>query len=478
VPRLLVLLVVVALSAGACGSGDGGAALPDDPGSTGTGGADAGSSTGAAGEPGSGSGHAAAAALPADARSHLVTDATTTFDVTYAPDTTVADGDALVEADDAAHRYTLAADALDRVPAEGDVLIIAGRALGHVTSVSRDGGDVTVTLGPASLADAIDDGTVGWDVPLTFAPDALVEAAGATPRPAPGPHVRLAGLSMVGTDGVTRAVPADLILAQDGAVDWTYPEGDRTYRFRLTPRGEQVDIKVQVTKGGDGDPSLVYTAEGTIGSLRSVARGEFADGELTSLSVQNRQLAGDLDLSVAAAGSGLGSIDFELPGVMLEYVVLVGPVPLTIGISTKVIGNISVPNEASATAKASFSYRGDAGFSYDGSEVDVDATMGTMQLDPEPADAAGMIGSDVDVQFGVAFPRVSVSLFDQLLVPYVHTGMILGSSLTWGPVCKRGYVKLVVEAGYDFKVLGATLSSDKTTLAERERTAAGDNCPQ
>lgn len=476
--RVASLLLVLALVATGCGGGDSG----DDSGQDAAVTDRSDGANGPSGDVGDGVASdddattAATPALPEADDAYRVSDAETTFDVTYAEDTVVTDGAALVEV--AGNRLTLDASMVEADLAAGDVLLIAGRHLGRVTSATTDGDTVVVETEPASLADAVEDGTVAWDVPITFDAAQIVEQGSGQAIDGTMPTVRLAGLSMVGTDGRVTEIPSDtMTVAQGGSVDWEYSEGDQTYKFRLTPQGDQLGIKVQVTKGGSGSETLAYTADGTIGSLRAVAEGEFADGELSSLSVQNRQLAGDLELSISAAGSGFGAIDFELPGVMLKYVVLVGPVPVTIGISTKVIGNISVPNEASARASSRFSYRGDAGFSYDGSDVEVDANMAGMNLDPDAADSAANIGNAVDAQFGVAFPRVEVSVFDQLLVPYIHTGMVVGSSLSWGPVCKRAYVRLVVEAGYDFKVLGTTLTSDKIVLAENERRTAQEGCP-
>lgn len=61
--------------------------------------------------------------------------------------------------------------------------------------------------------------------------------------------------------------------------------------------------------------------------------------------------------------------------------------------------------------------------------------------------------------------------------PPIHTGFTIGSSLSWGPACKRAYVKTNIDVGYDFKVLGTTLYSDKETLFEQERRAEQDGCP-
>lgn len=110
---------------------------------------------------------------------------------------------------------------------------------------------------------------------------------------------------------------------------------------------------------------------------------------------------------------------------------------------------------------------------------------GDMSGDPTPdpdnpliAEEASNIGNDVDLQFGVAFPRFQISVFDSLLIPYIHTGTTIGSQLSRNPLCKKGYVRYVVQAGYDFEVFGVTLASDKETLYEDDEESYGDSCEQ
>ncbi len=181
-------------------------------------------------------------------------------------------------------------------------------------------------------------------------------------------------------------------------------------------------------------------------------------------------------VGMAAAGAGLGKIDFPFPGVMFKFLVMVGPVPITIGVGAKLIGSIVVPAKASATAKSRFRYQSSSGFEYQGSDVEVKGNIGSLEFTPDPFDSAAMISIPVDAQWGVAFPRISVSVFDSLFVPYLHTGVVVGSSLKWGPDCKWGYVKYVSEVGYDFKVFGVTLKKDKVKVAEKGKRAPEAGC--
>lgn len=414
--------------------------------------------------------------------------ATTQFDAELTDETTLVEGesmDAVVEADTEAHRYVIDESKLDGDLSEGSVLLVSGVALRRITSISRDGDRSTVETAFAPVTDAVENGTVGWDATVgfdaAFSPDAegkesrIVPAAGS--NGAAGSVAQFAGVGMVDGEGDVDPIPDRELQVSEGKLKWTYTDDDREYTFQLTVKSEdEVEVKVQVKHPVSGDADLAYTAKGTVGSMRSVAQAEIEDGELSTMEFDQNDVAADVEVSIAAAGSGKGSIDWEFPGLMFRYVVFAGPIPITIGVTTKLIGAITVPAKASATASSKYTYRGDAGFSYAGSDVDVDANVGTHQFDPEPADSASVPGADVDAQFGVAFPRIEVSVFDTLLVPYIHTGFTIGSRLTWGPLCKQGYVKMVVQAGYDLETFGVTLASDQTTLYEDQNVAKGDSC--
>jgi hypothetical protein len=250
-----------------------------------------------------------------------------------------------------------------------------------------------------------------------------------------------------------------------------------TYEFQVEPQGEQVSIKIKALKQQGPKATLAYTALGTFKNVYAKADGTFADSQVKSLTYDQPELVGDITLSVAAAGAGLGKIEFPFPGVMFKFLVMVGPVPITIGVGAKLIGSIVVPAKASAAAKARFRYQSSSGFEYQGGDVEVKGNIGNLEFSPDPFDSAAMISVPVDAQWGVAFPRISVSVFDSLFVPYLHTGVVVGSSLKWGPICKYGYVKYVSEVGYDFKVFGVTLKKDKVKVAEKEKRAPEGGCP-
>ncbi|MEM1272025.1 MAG: hypothetical protein AAGI08_18405, partial [Bacteroidota bacterium] len=92
-------------------------------------------------------------------------------------------------------------------------------------------------------------------------------------------------------------------------------------------------------------------------------------------------------------------------------------------------------------------------------------------------DPAALIGNSVDAQIGVAFPRFEVKAFGVPVVPYLLTFYALGASLTWGPVCKAGYVRTVAAGGVDIDFFGAKNKLLETQFFEERRDFKGDSCP-
>ena len=399
----------------------------------------------------------------------------TRYDVKYTEKTVVLDAaaaSALRGTDAKNHVYRFDRAGLGDVAstlAPGKVLLIPGKALRTVDEVREEGEQLVVKTSYASLADAIDSGHLGWDAHLSFD-----RAHALTFRDGAGGEHRV----LLRDAKQMLAAPADPGLVPDGPIPWSFEVGPMTYEFAVEPKDGEVSIAIKAIKKQGPKAKLAYTAKGTFRNVYVKAEGTFEGSKVKSLTYDQPELQGDVTLSIAAAGAGLGKIEFPFPSAMFDFVVMVGPVPITIKVGAKLIGNITVPAKASATAKANFRFSSSSGFQYTGSDVDVKGNIGNLEFKPDPFDSAAMIGIPVDAQWGVAFPRISVSVFDSLFVPYIHAGVVVGSALKRGPICKYGYVKYVSEVGYDFKIFGVTLKKDKVKIAEREERAPKGGCPK
>lgn len=390
-----------------------------------------------------------------------------TYDVEYTDEAVFInddDGGAILNLDTANQIYTLDGSRFESEPEVGKVIIIEGKYMRKVTSVSSQGGNVVVETEDAALTDVIQDGTMAWDV-----------------------NPEWSSVSSLKMDGET-------ILDLEGnlteKIETVISRGGIDHKIVIEPK--MVDGKINsctfefvMAKKIAGNATAAFTAKGTVTLPNQKSRISISGGELESFKLDNKGIKGDFEVSLSAAGTKEGAHSLKLPGLALSIPIRFiptpsGPIPLPIPVSIDIgiqfVTQITMPDaKSSAIASSKLSYNADAGFQYEGTTVKSEGSLGENKITDGEFDPVANIGIPVDVQFGVAFPRVGLNIAGQELA-YVHTGFTTGAKIQWGPVCKSGYTKMVVEGGYALKVLGQTIAEDKKIFAENERRVTSDGC--
>jgi len=398
-----------------------------------------------------------------------------TFDVEWSANTQLIEGDAvsaLLSSDPETGEFQFSTAQLTQfgVTLEpGDVLIIEGLAVVHIESVQEIGGTTIVGTSEATLADAIKNGTVAWNVGIGY--EQLSQATASVGTLDAGGRLEAVG-----------ALDANCVPSynpDESSVTFTCTSGDYTMTLKVSSLNGKAELLYQVVQKVGDNATASFKGTGTLDSFNSTGQINFVNNALDSWSYDSDALTMALRIELAAAGSGNSNLSYKLPVPMLKI-----PIPqlailgVNINISAQIIASLKVPAAAaaSATASANYSYNGDTGFSYDGGDIETVATINGHDFTDGQFDSAST-SADVDAQFGLAFPRIGLAILNQE-VAWLHTGFIIGSSITFGPICKAGYTKIVVEGGYGIKVLGVTLASDKATFAEREKRVSQNNCAE
>ncbi|WP_376696212.1 hypothetical protein [Wenzhouxiangella sp. EGI_FJ10305] len=380
----------------------------------------------------------------------------TRFEATWSNDTVRLSGDsvnALEDVDEAGEVYTFSTAALDAAGvsyASGDIMLIDGIALRRVESVSQSGGSTVLVTSTAALNEAIVSGEMEWNLDIGFDQVAAGEAY------VPG---RAADCSPGGNEQT---------------VTFECTVDDYTMSLELTRNGTTSSIEYKVVKGTE-EANASFTGTGVLSEFDSSGGATFDGGELTSFQHNTQDTQMDINITLAAAGSGSASLDHEIPFPIIRIPFTVGPIPMSIDIGVQFVVFLNVPLEAqaSAQAEANFRYRGDTGFTYEGSSVEAGGTINGHDIFDGMFDSASLIGASVDAGFGIAFPRISLSVLTSE-VAWVHTGFIAESHLRWGPICKIGIYKVVLEGGYQLEIMGVELLSEKKTFAEEDRREESD----
>jgi len=389
-----------------------------------------------------------------------------TFDVEWSADTQLIEGDAMAALDNydpETGEFRFFTDQLAQfgITLEiGDVLLVEGLAVAFIESIEENGNTTIVGTSEATLADAIENGTIDWDVDIGY--EQLSQA-----------QVIVANAN-VAASCVPEYDPGG------SSVRFSCTFGDYTMTLKITSLGGGAELQYQVVQKVGDNATASFTGTGTLDRFNSAGQINYVNGALDNWSYDSDALAMTLRIELAAAGSGDSNLNYELPVPMLKI-----PIPqlailgVTIDIGAQLIASLSLPLAAgaSAIASANYSYTGDTGFSYDGGDVATVASINGHDFTDGVIDPAAPIGVEVDAQFGIAFPRVGLGILTQE-VAWLHTGFIIGANLAWGPVCKTGYVRIVVEGGYEITILGIPVASDKTTFAQRERRFPENGCAE
>ncbi len=389
------------------------------------------------------------------------------YEVEYKDNTVILKDDSndlIRNLDTASNTYTFDGSKFAEDPVVGGVILVEGKLLRKVKSVNRNGGDLVVETEDAALTDAIQNGEIAWEI---------------TPEWSDATSLKFDGVTVM-------KLPTEL----NEKIEHTISYGGIDHKIEIEPK--LVDGKVSscifsfiMAKKIAGDATAAFTAKGTVTLPSQSTLIKIKEGKLENFKSFNKGITADLELSLSAAGSTSGEHSLELPGVALSIPIRFiptpsGPIPLPIPVSIDIgiqfVTQMKVPDVASsASASSKLSLTADGDFEYTNSGIKTEGKFGKDQITDGEFDAAANLGLPIDVQFGVAFPRVGLNIAGQELA-YIHTGFTTGSSLNWGPLCKSGYVKMVVEGGYELKVLGQTIAEKKKVFAERQRVAKSENC--
>lgn len=392
---------------------------------------------------------------------------TPTYQAEYKDNTVILkddNNDLIISLDSATNTYTFDGSKFAEDPKAGDIILVEGKLMRKVISSSRSGGELIVETEDAALTEAIQNGEIAWDM---------------TPE--------WSNVSSLKFDGVTvLELPGELT----EKIEHTISFAGVDHKIIIDPKMENgkisaCDFIFQMTKKTAGNVDMVFTSKGTATLPKQSTLIKIKDGKLEDFKSFNKGITADLELSLSAAGGRSGAHSLALPGIALSIPIRfipgpAGPIPLPIPVSIDIgiqfVTQINIPDaKSSAMATSKCSLTADGSFEYKGTDVSTEATIGNNVIKDGKFDAAANLGVPIDVQFGIAFPRVGLNIAGQELA-YMHTGFTTGSSLNWGPVCKTGYVKMVVEGGYELKVLGQTLAKKNKVFAEKKKEAKGEGC--
>jgi hypothetical protein len=372
--------------------------------------------------------------------------------------------DPVLSIDSTTNTYVFSEQSFTAAPKRGQIILIPGKHMRKVVSAKKSGNNYAVVTEDAALTEVIKNGTIEYTLQPEWSDEASLLVDGKSVR---------------------------LNSAKSGPLEFVFSSGGIEHKVTIEPKLKDGKIsscnfKIQMAQKVNGRPSISFIGEGEMTLPPQQTKIEIKDGKLADFKNDNRGMSGKITLSISAADGSSGSHGLVMPGLALSFpirylptpfgTVVPNPIPMSIDIGVQFVSQITFSGtNSSATGKSTITYDADAGFSYKGGNVETYGKANKDNIEGGAFDSASFIGNNVDVQFGVAFPRVGLKVAGQELA-YTHVGFTTGSKIQWGPLCKSGYAKMVIEGGYALQVLGSTLFSEKKTFYEKSKEAKGEGC--
>lgn len=374
---------------------------------------------------------------------------TSTFDVSLAPEVLrVPEAElenVIIQWNPEEHAYLLDPDALATLGLTldvGDPFILDGIEMGRISYVETDNTGMYVETEEMPLNEIFPDGEISWDYAVEFTADSVKS-------------IEIPGVG-------------EFAVKADTPINITFEQGEFKYELVVVLKKTAADFDFTVTKGIGAGVKARFTAKGQFEQFRNKNQIEFESGQLTNFGHELKGLRGNTDLKLIMAGSGMDSIDFKIPVPILKIPFVVGYIPATLSVGAQFVVNAVVPIEGSAQVGTSFKYDSDIGFTHNGTEVQAGGRAGTTTFG-DPLHMTGA-ASAITANFGIGFPRVTLSIAGGTLVPWAQVAFLVGGAYTPGiNPCQSADALFQGSAGFNLGILGFELASGNTKLFEHKK---------
>ena len=367
-----------------------------------------------------------------------------TYNVVYNDNTIVFEQSDLADlvAEDAnKHTYSfLSSNSKAKLLKKGDIIIIYGKALRKVSKINLTNNNIVVETEYTTMNKASKSGKIAWDYGCEFTANAK-------------PVVMMKGQEY------NPVINGEVL-------NWNFTANGMDYTIEMNMNGDNADVKFQIEKKMGDNAGGKFIAEGTIQRFRSISSMNYNNSSLSDFSNTNDGLSGDLKLSLVVAASGNDGVTLELPVILLKYPFLVGPIPCVINVKAVVLINAVVPFAASSQVTAKFKYNSKTGFKYAGGGFESQGNIGSYSMDKDKAQTGSP--SAISANFGIGFPRLELSMFGEVVVPWIQTAFLIGGYYNFNPACQEAKAMFQGSYGVDFSFLGFE-KSFSTKLWEQEK---------
>lgn len=367
----------------------------------------------------------------------------------------------LIHTDEENFVYTFHADVLREggvTLREGEIMLLANKALRRITSVSESGGQLVVETEFAALNEAFENAVIESSQYIDF---------------------RQMDRSKIMLEFDGNLLPPNVAAKDDdsGQTKWEYKFGDFTIEGTLNSKTDEAKIALLV-KYKTGDVSGAMLSELTLKGFENDTRVRITDHKTESFRFNNSGLEGKLDMRFIFAGGRSKEESWAPPMPAIIVPFTVGLVPFTLRIGPVFVYKIQLGADGTAQFETSFSFGGGMGVQVDGASFTpiLEGGIRNPAYQQAVGNAAGF-GGTVSGQYGIALPSVTLNAFGEAIVPYLNQEFYLGASYTF-PTCTQLWSRYEINAGVKMKMFGlANLNFSQNLVKETMHDYRSDGCP-
>lgn len=352
------------------------------------------------------------------------------------------------------HAYLLSktvTDGLGLTFAVGDPLLLDGIELGRISVLDITGDEIYIETQEMPLNEVFPNGNISWDYGVEFTPDTVKS-------------IEIPGVG-------------EFPVKADTPINITFEQGEFKYELAVVLKTVTADFDFTVTKGVGPGVTARFNAKGQFERFRNKNQILFESGQLTNFGHELKGMRGTSDLKLVMAGSASDAIDFKIPVPIMKIPFAIGYIPAVLSVGAQFVVNAVVPLDGSAQVGTTFKYDSDLGFSFNGTTVTAGGRAGETTF----GDGIHQTGasSAISANFGIGFPRVSLSIAGGTLVPWAQVAFLVGGSFTpFFPPCQTADAQFIGAAGYNFSILGFELASgSKKFFEQKKQLLRTGQCP-
>jgi major membrane immunogen (membrane-anchored lipoprotein) len=342
----------------------------------------------------------------------------------------------------------------------GQVVLFEGYELKKIVSITETGGKIVATTTDAKFTDYYKSAKINYTKKMSWTESTIKNA-----------RFNVGGRLSAFSE--TRL---------DNGVEFSGTIANFAISLKLTPEagggGRKLNVEMTARRGNLAGIQM----KGFISDFSAESDIDVADSQINTYNHQHNNLNGELEVKYAfltLSEIAQISIPLEISRTILVQGVI--PVTFTMKANLKVFPEVAANSTCQAHLK--LTYNGTQGFNYNNRSLQTAGTIGgfdVTRLGDTGSASEGIVGVGV----GLEFPRFSIGVFHNLVVPYIlnNTSVVSyfesGLPFVPGP-CNQTVLKLKGVVGVDMSFFGLSYSGSQDLYEKtREFKTAGSRCPE